>query len=93
MLYGRWGRPWTNRGVGLEFPACVRWGRSSAGFGLDVWDQEQFGTGANLHVLADIWLGDGFGLTGKIGWKREGYLMGQPQAGGVYGYSGVSVTY
>lgn len=91
--YFRYGRPRENYGMGVEFPKIVSWKKTAWGGGFDLWDQEAFNFGGSGHFLCDFALTDWLALTAKLGLKKEGYLMAQPQAGGAYGYGGVAFSY
>lgn len=70
---------------------------------LDVWNQPEIlfeqrnvffrpnTWGASTAVHATWMFYCPIGITGKLGAKTQGYLMGQPVDGGVYGYVGLSL--
>lgn len=47
--------------------------------------------GLNAGGYATVYLGDAIGVTGKLALKSRGYVMGEPLAGGPYGYVGLAV--
>ncbi|MDB4997492.1 MAG: hypothetical protein JWM74_4924 [Myxococcaceae bacterium] len=78
-------------------------GRLGLGGELDVWTQPETLLvernvyertqilGANVAAHATLYLGERFGITGKLALKSRGYLMSEPIAGGPYGYLGIAV--
>jgi hypothetical protein len=105
-VYGRAGSSGlaTYDGVGVR---VLGWeplpGRVGLGGELDVWTQPETllvernvydraqVVGANIGAHATVYLSDRIGITGKLALKSRGYLMGEPIAGGPYGYLGVAV--
>ncbi len=71
------------------------------GGGLDVWNQPEllfdqrnvfvrpqlWGVSASADLRVRLWRR--FGVIGKIAYKTKGYLMGQPEDAGVYGFGGL----
>lgn len=76
-------------GLGLEFDA---WSQPEMLFDLSevqVYARPQRG-GASLAVDIDWKLAWRVGVTGKLGWKSDGWLMGQPLGEGPYGWIGLA---
>jgi hypothetical protein len=91
-------------GVGARVLGLRVGNRMTLGAELDLWRQPEillgarevyerpqrlgFNAGAFFHVrIASI-----FGVTGKVAAKTDGWVVGQPVLGGLYGYLGVSVA-
>lgn len=74
--------------VGVEFDA---WTQPEIHFGLGaVTRNNSFGFNAAAHFDWRIY--QRMGLTGKVGFKTRGQLMGQPVDEGFYAYLGVSIA-
>lgn len=72
-------------------PCCGR-GRSHSTHrrgSLYVFARPQRG-GVSLAVDLDWKLAGRIGLTGKLGWKTDGWLMGEPLGEGLYGWIGLA---
>lgn len=93
ISYFRFGRPRSNVGGGIEMPVIHQWGRFKIGGGFDIYDQQDFGTGVNFFVLPKFQITKGISLLGKMGLKNNGYVMGQPLEGTVYGYGGLEFSF
>jgi hypothetical protein len=78
--------------------------RVTLGAELDVWRQPEIllheryvfdrpqRAGVNGGAFFDVAVANIFGVTGKLGAKTPGWVMGQPVEGGVHGYLGVSLA-
>jgi hypothetical protein len=105
-LYGRVGSSGlaSYSGGGVHVMGWRPLKRLRLGGELDVWDQpesipyeravynRQNRYGANVGALVDVSVVDRVGVTAKLAYKTEGYLMGQPIGDGLYGYAGITVA-
>lgn len=88
VTYFKAGNPVKNYGMGMEFPHWIRKDPIELGFGIDIWNQWDYDVGGSVFLLTDYKVKNQFGITGKIGWKDSGYLMGQRLRAGFYGHGG-----
>lgn len=91
-------------GSGIRCLDLMRVGGLGLGMEIDAWEQPellldtryinvfnrpQLG-GLSLAADVDWKIAGRLGLTGKIGWKTEGWLMGEPLGEGPYGWIGLA---
>lgn len=91
-------------GVGARVLGVRAGERTTLGAELDLWRQpeivlDQRGVfdrsqrlGMNAAAFFDVHVASIFGITGKVGSKTPGWVMGQPVSGGLHGYLGVSLA-
>ncbi|MBI5742986.1 MAG: hypothetical protein HY952_00395 [Elusimicrobia bacterium] len=67
--------------------------------GYDKWDLpaapdlDNCRSGYATHLRLDAPVYGSLGLSGKISYKKKGYLLGQPDGEGYYGYAGMNLTF
>ena len=105
-LYGRAGSSGlaSYTGAGVRALGVEVHDRLSVGGELDVWSQPEMlleeravydrpqRRGMNVGLSADLRVIGNVGITGKLAYKTQGYLVGQPVDDGVYGYVGASIA-
>lgn len=91
-------------GVGARVLGIRAGERVTLGGELDVWRQPEvllderavfdrpYRVGMNAGAYVDVHVASVLGITGKLASKTAGYVSGQPIAGGVHGYLGVSLA-
>lgn len=92
-------------GMGMKGLDLMRVGGVGINVAVDVWDQPEMlcdpsqayvfnrpqRGGVNVAMALDWKLLGRVGLTGKLAWKTDGFLMGQPLGQGPYGWIGVAI--
>jgi hypothetical protein len=92
-------------GAGLKALDLMRIGGLGMGVEIDAWQQPEMlfdpsyvnvferpsRGGVSLALDLDWKIAWRLGVTGKLGWKTDGWLMGQPLAEGPYGWVGLAV--
>lgn len=91
-------------GAGMKALDLVRLGGLGLGLEVDAWEQPEMlldpselyvferpqRGGVSLAVDLDWKIAWRVGLTGKLGWKTDGWLMGEPLGQGPYGWIGLA---
>ena len=91
-------------GVGARVLGIQAGSRTTLGAEIDLWRQPEIvlearglydraqRVGLNAAAFYDLRVVSILGITGKLGAKTEGWVMGQPVGGGLHGYLGVSLA-
>jgi hypothetical protein len=76
-LYLKAGKPFKNIGFGIEIPKLIQTEKYSLGVGLDLWDQDVYGTGAAISAGYTRPLNTEYNLVVNCIFKTRGYVLGQ----------------
>jgi hypothetical protein len=87
------GRPMKNNGVRVSAPDLFENDRLQLGAEIEVWDQDVYGAGAAATATAGVALRGGLGLTGWLGYKTGGYVLGRAIEATPFGSLGLTWSY
>ena len=76
-VYFKYGNPFKNNGLGLNWYNIIGNKRIHLSAGIDVWDQDLFGKGLSGEVSTEIKISDHFGISSSMGYKTKGYVLGK----------------
>ena len=93
VLYTKTGAPFKNNGFGVQWQNAFEAFNYRVGLSYDSWDQDYYGSGNAYSVDFSYWPTKGLGLTGRIGSKDKGYLIGKSTSATEYAELGFQYHY
>lgn len=90
-FYGRYGRPFKNTGIGLNWNNIIDSDKLLIGASLELWDQDIFGAGGLIESQMMYKLNKSLAINFNTGYKSEGYVLGKQLQSGFN--AGFGITY
>ncbi|MFY0644327.1 MAG: hypothetical protein JXR19_07655 [Bacteroidia bacterium] len=77
MIYGRYGKPFKNNGLGVRWNNMIEGKRLNMAAQLDAWSQDIYDSGLSAEVQSSIRLGSKVSIDATAGYKTKGYVLGK----------------
>ena len=76
-FYAKYGNPFKNNGAGVTWGNMIESPKLQVSAGLDIWNQDIFGTGVATEFEARVSVFKNVDLNMVVGYKTDGYVLGK----------------